>query len=205
MRPRKPIRKFTKPFPKKPIVKDRLYFIAILPPNSLSEKITAIKKELADTYGPKYALKALPYIALQNPFKAPPTMEPAFFELLQEFATSQAPFAITLKEFGSFPNKENPVIFLKVEKNESLSNLHRKLMNFLRKEFGFSHLLARSTYAPHLTLAYKDMTTEQFASAWPQFENRPFEASFDVNHFYFLRHSGRQWEILEEFLLGELE
>jgi 2'-5' RNA ligase len=206
MRPRKPIRKFSPENRQRqfrPVVKDRLYFLAILPPPALAEKISAVKKEIAENYGPRYALRVLPHITLQNPFKAPPGMEPAFFELLQEFATLHPPLAVTLNGFGAFENKDNPVIYLKVEKNDALISLHKKLMNFLRKEFGFSHLLARSNFSPHLNIAYKDLTTSQFEAAWPKFEDRPFQATFDVNHFYFLRHNGTQWEILEEFLLGE--
>ena len=203
MRPRKPIRRSSFQHGNRPTIKDRLYFIAILPPTSVAEKITAIKKEIAEQYGPKYALRILPHVTLQNPFKAPPTMEAAFFELLQEFATQQTPFSVQLKGFGSFQNKDNPVIYMNVEKNDAFSTLHKRLMNYLRKEFGFSHLLARSIFSPHLTLAYKDMTPVQFESAWPTFESRPFDVTFDVNHFYLLRHDGRQWAILEEFLLGE--
>jgi len=203
MRPRKPIRRPISQHRFKPKkIKNRLYFIGILPPPALSQQITQIKQEFADTYGPQYALRILPHITLQNPFKAPPTMEGAFFDLLTSFAATQKPFQVRLNGFGCFPNKVSPVIFINVELNDDFALLHKNLMNFLRKEFGFSHLLARSTFSPHLTIAYKDMTPEQFERAWTDFEHRPFEATFDVNHFYFLRHDGRGWEILEEFLIG---
>ncbi len=129
-------------------------------------------------------------------------MEKAFCDELAEFAKSQAPFEVSLNGFGTFPNKQNRVLFINVEKSETMSAMHRQLINFLRKEFGFSTMLARTGFTPHVTVAFKDLEDDQFNKAWPEYETKEYQATFKVNNLYFLRHNGKSWEVLQKCKLG---
>ena len=189
-----------KPFTPKP--DNKIYFIALLPTAEVGKEIIKIKQEFAEKYGPVYALKVLPHITLQVPFTADPALEKAFCDELAEFAKSQAPFEVSLNGFGTFPNKQNRVLFINVEKSETMSALHRQLINFLRKEFGFSTMLARTGFTPHVTVAFKDLEDAQFEKAWPEYENQEYKATFKVNNLYFLRHNGKSWEVLQKCKLG---
>ncbi|WP_246496207.1 2'-5' RNA ligase family protein [Chitinophaga varians] len=181
---------------------NKIYFIALLPTAEVGKEIIKIKQEFAEQYGPMYALKVLPHITLQVPFTADPALEKAFCDELTEFAKTQAPFEVSLKNFGTFPNKQNRVLFINVEKSETMATMHRQLINFLRKEFGFSTMLARTGFTPHVTVAFKDLDDEQFNKAWPEYENKEYEATFKVNNLYFLRHNGKSWEVLQKCKLG---
>jgi 2'-5' RNA ligase len=181
---------------------NKIYFIALLPTAEVGKEIIKIKQEFAEKYGPVYALKVLPHITLQVPFTADPALEKAFCDELAEFAKTQAPFEVSLNGFGTFPNKQNRVLFINVEKSDTMSALHRQLINFLRKEFGFSTMLARTGFTPHVTVSFKDLTDEQFEKAWPEYENKEYEATFKVNNLYFLRHNGKSWEVLQKCKLG---
>ncbi|WP_258539342.1 2'-5' RNA ligase family protein [Chitinophaga oryzae] len=181
---------------------NKIYFIALLPTAEVGKEIIKIKQEFAEQYGPMYALKVLPHITLQVPFTADPALEKAFCDELTEFAKTQAPFEVSLKGFGTFPNKQNRVLFINVEKSETMATMHRQLINFLRKEFGFSTMLARTGFTPHVTVAFKDLDDEQFNKAWPEYENKEYEATFKVNNLYFLRHNGKSWEVLQKCKLG---
>jgi len=189
-----------RPFTPKP--DNKIYFIALLPTAEVGKEIIKIKQEFAEKYGPTYALKVLPHITLQVPFTADPALEKAFCDELAEFAKSQAPFEVSLNGFGTFPNKQNRVLFINVEKSETMSAMHRQLINFLRKEFGFSTMLARTGFTPHVTVAFKDLEDDQFNKAWPEYENKEYQASFKVNNLYFLRHNGKSWEVLQKCKLG---
>lgn len=189
-----------KPFTPKP--DNKIYFIALLPTAEVGKEIIKIKQEFAEKYGPVYALKVLPHITLQVPFTADPALEKAFCDELAEFAKTQAPFEVSLNGFGTFPNKQNRVLFINVEKSETMSALHRQLINFLRKEFGFSTMLARTGFTPHVTVAFKDLEDAQFEKAWPEYENMEYKATFKVNNLYFLRHNGKSWEVLQKCKLG---
>ncbi|SHM26071.1 2'-5' RNA ligase [Chitinophaga jiangningensis] len=181
---------------------NKIYFIALLPTAEVGKEIIKIKQEFAEQYGPVYALKVLPHITLQVPFTADPALEKAFCDELTEFAKTQAPFEVSLNGFGTFPNKQNRVLFINVEKSETMSAMHRQLINFLRKEFGFSTMLARTGFTPHVTVAFKDLDDEQFNKAWPEYENKEYQATFKVNNLYFLRHNGKSWEVLQKCKLG---
>ncbi|GEP94663.1 2'-5' RNA ligase [Chitinophaga cymbidii] len=181
---------------------NKIYFIALLPTAEVGKEIIKIKQDFAEQYGPTYALKVLPHITLQVPFTADPSLERAFCEELTEFAKTQAPFEVSLNGFGTFPNKQNRVLFINVEKSETMSAMHRQLINFLRKEFGFSTMLARTGFTPHVTVAFKDLDDAQFEKAWPEYENKEYTASFKVNNLYFLRHNGKSWEVLQKCKLG---
>lgn len=185
-----------------PKVDNKIYFIALLPTAEVGKEIIKIKQDFAEQYGPMYALKVLPHITLQVPFTADPSLERAFCEELTEFAKTQAPFEVSLNGFGTFPNKQNRVLFINVEKSETMSAMHRQLINFLRKEFGFSTMLARTGFTPHVTVAFKDLEDAQFEKAWPEYENKEYKASFKVNNLYFLRHNGKSWEVLQKCKLG---
>lgn len=189
-------------FNRPPKVDNKIYFIALLPTAEVGKEIIKIKQDFAEQYGPTYALKVLPHITLQVPFTADPSLERAFCEELTEFAKTQAPFEVTLNGFGTFPNKQNRVLFINVEKSETMSAMHRQLINFLRKEFGFSTMLARTGFTPHVTVAFKDLDDAQFEKAWPEYENKEYTASFKVNNLYFLRHNGKSWEVLQKCKLG---
>ncbi len=189
-----------KPFP--PKVDNKIYFIALLPTAEVGKEIIKIKQEFAEKYGPMYALKVLPHITLQVPFTADPALEKAFCDELAEFAKTQAPFEVSLDGYGTFPNKQNRVLFINVEKSETMGALHRQLINFLRKEFGFSTMLARTGFTPHVTVAFKDLEDAQFEKAWPEYENKEYKATFKVNNLYFLRHNGKSWEVLQKCKLG---
>ncbi|WP_255578632.1 2'-5' RNA ligase family protein [Chitinophaga sp. sic0106] len=181
---------------------NKIYFIALLPTAEVGKEIIKIKQEFAEQYGPLYALKVLPHITLQVPFTADPALEKAFCDELTEFAKTQAPFEVSLNGFGTFPNKQNRVLFINVEKSETMSAMHRQLINFLRKEFGFSTMLARTGFTPHVTVAFKDLDDDQFNKAWPEYENKEYQATFKVNNLYFLRHNGKSWEVLQKCKLG---
>jgi len=181
---------------------NKIYFIALLPTAEVGKEIIKVKQEFAEKYGPMYALKVLPHITLQVPFTADPALEKAFCDELTEFAKTQAPFEVSLNGYGTFPNKQNRVLFINVEKSETMSAMHRQLINFLRKEFGFSTMLARTGFTPHVTVAFKDLEDDQFNKAWPEYENKEIKATFKVNNLYFLRHNGKSWEVLQKCKLG---
>jgi 2'-5' RNA ligase len=51
------------------MVEEKLYFIAIIPPQPYKEKIAGIKQSFAEIYHVSHALKSPPHITLIPPFK----------------------------------------------------------------------------------------------------------------------------------------
>lgn len=181
---------------------NKIYFIALLPNAAVGKEVIRLKQEFSQQYGPVAALKAMPHISIQVPFTAHPSLERELSLALTEFAATQQPFDISLNGFGFQPQPDKRVIYIQVEKTPPIVQLHLQLIYFLRKEFGFSEMLARKGFTPHITLAFKDLDEDQFADAWPDYESRPFNAAFRVNNMYLLRHNGLSWEVLQKCPLG---
>jgi 2'-5' RNA ligase len=194
-----PKRKFHKPSKQE----KKIYFIALLPTAEAGKEIIRLKQEFAERYGARFALKVLPHITMQVPFTADPLLEKTLTAGLAEFAAGAAPFEVTLNGFGISQYKNQRILYIRVEQDEAIMNVHRELAAFLRKEFGFSRMLARDTFKPHITIAFNDLSGEQLEAAWPEYEQRPFNISFRVNNLYFLRHNGASWEVLQKCRLGQ--
>jgi 2'-5' RNA ligase len=180
----------------------KIYFIALLPNAEVGKEIIRLKQEFADNYDARQALRVLPHITLQAPFKALPVIENVLCTELADFAAAQSPFDIHLDGFGAIHLKDRRVLYIHVEKDAALEGLHSRLIGFLRKEFGFSSMLARYGYNPHISVALNDLRNRELEAAWKEYHNKPFEATFRVNNLYIFRHSGTSWEVLQKCRLG---
>ena len=90
---------------------ENLYFIALIPPNELREKITAFKQDFANRFNSKKALKVFPHITLKAPFKFSTGMHGVLLKWFNDLHVLQKPFNIQLQNFGEFENKRSPVVF----------------------------------------------------------------------------------------------
>lgn len=178
-----------------------LYFIAILPPEEISNHVIAIKQEFADRFDSKHALKLPAHITLQPPFFMKMQDEENFKKILADFFIHYSSFDIQCKNFGCFDNKNNPVIFILPLENEIMNGTYKNLMLFLRK-LGFSEKQTPLKFHPHMTVAYRDLSPENFRQAWPEFSQRNFEAAFHVDNIFLLKHNGKKWVAIQGFKLG---
>ncbi len=180
-----------------------LYFIALLPHKQLSERITEIKNDFARNYGTLAALKVMPHITLQNPFKRSPETEVEMHLRLQEFFEKQPSFDVELNGFNCF-DKSKPktnVIFVDVVKNEQLFQLHKSLIYYLQTELKFTPRETPYSFHPHITLAYRHLTPDNFTKAFPVYKDKPFKGTFKADAAYLLKHDYRQWQLLSRFQL----
>ena len=97
-----------------------LYFVAILPPKSLSEEIQKIRYDFRDRYDSRHALKSPPHITLLSPFRAQSGAEKEIVKSLAEVTDSMYPFRIRLNNYASFPPR---VIFIDVKRSNELGRI----------------------------------------------------------------------------------
>ncbi|MGZ5209988.1 MAG: RNA 2',3'-cyclic phosphodiesterase, partial [Kaistella sp.] len=53
-----------------------------------------------------------------------------------------------------------------------------------------------SQFHPHLTVAYRDLTFENFKKAWEEYEKKTFEDSFLVDKICLFKHDSQKWNLL---------
>lgn len=172
------------------------YFIALVPPEPLRSRIDDLKKEVAEKYNNKSALRSPPHITLHLPFEWKEEKEEALIENLSAFKFD-ASFQIILKDFSCFEPK---VVFIDVVKNETLDRLQKGLVQHVKTTCG---LLNQANdlrpYHPHVTIAFRDLRKADFYSMMEEYRDKKFDAEFVCNEFCLLKNDGKLWEIYRRF------
>ena len=114
---------------------------------------------------------------------------------------SQKPFSIQLKDFGSFPNSKAPVFYINPVSTEELSFRQVKIiLSFISNISDFVNKTDIG-FKPHITMAYRDLTSEMFAKAWQEYQHKKFASLFEVDAFYLLQHDSKKWNIIATYSL----
>lgn len=169
-----------------------LYFAAILPPAQISEKIYNLKLEFKERFSASHALKLPAHLTLIPPAWLKNEEEKTFVNALETVINKQASFSITLKDFGHFGQR---AIFINAIDSRSINELHQNLLQELTE---FLPIDNRNKLHPHLTLATRDLTRENFRTAWEEFRNRKFDADFTATDLTLFKHNEKVWEVLKD-------
>ena len=173
------------------------YFLAIVPPDKLLEKVELIKQDLFTQHGLKGALRSPAHITLHRPFEWKIDKEEILIEKLKKFGNHQS-FDIELINYNCFSPR---VIFIDVVKNEQLIKLHYDLMHHAKSELNlFNEVEDMRGFHPHLTVAFKDLKKQKFLELWEEFKTLNFSETFIYTGFCLLKME-RKWEILKKFTI----
>lgn len=175
------------------------YFLAIIPPSPIYEEINQLKEYCKENFNTKGALNSPPHITLHMPFQWKEAKEEKLILALQNFVSPEKGFQINLKNFSCF---EPRVIFIHVEKNDSLNSAQKKLQRFCRKELNLLNADYKElTFHPHVTIAFRDLKKSLFPKAWDEFKDKKFESQFRVSSTALLKQDQKRWNVLREFEL----
>ncbi|MBE9029987.1 2'-5' RNA ligase family protein [filamentous cyanobacterium LEGE 11480] len=176
------------------------WFIALLPPIEMQDYANQVRQHFADHYASRKAFNSPPHITLQPPFDWEMARRDALITSLTTFAHTQAPVPVTLPGFGAFPPR---VIFIDVVRSCELLALQQQLMQHCVMELNIRHPSPERPFAPHMTVAFRDLTKANFHQAWPKFEHQPLVLTNADNHQYqfaassitLLQHDGQRWQV----------
>lgn len=181
-----------------------LYFIALIPPQTICKEVTAIKTDFANHYNSKKALKVMPHITLKAPFKLYEEDHTKLLDWFRNLNLTPQNFTAHLNGFGCFDNSKVPVIFVKPQVSQALISLQKELIKSFTSHFPeISVHYHENDFSPHMTVAYRDLSYEEFTKAWQVYQKKEYKASFEVNGLYLLKHDTKQWNIISEHLLQE--
>lgn len=180
----------------KVMFKENLYFIALIPHRELREQITVLKQDFATRFNSKKALKVFPHITLKAPFKLSTNAHEELIRWFNDLHLLQGQFRIQLKNFGAFDNKRNPVVFVQPVVTKELQALRQQLIASFSSAFpALLHPVDRE-FHPHITIAYRDLSTVMFTKAWSEYQNKQFDASFEIDAIYLCQHDSKKWNII---------
>jgi len=177
----------------------QMYFMALLLPAALDEKVRLLKQQLFERYRCRTGLKSPAHITIIPPFWMDPAGEVPLMEGMEALGQSTAPFTIAANGFSAFRPR---TIFIAVEENAALHQF--KAASDAHWQ-GYAHLGVRADsrpFHPHITIATRDLQRVHFFEAWPQFEGRAWKESWTAASLALLRHNGNCWELAHEAPFG---
>jgi 2'-5' RNA ligase len=178
---------------------ENLYLLSITPPSEIASVIDQERRFCAKRFGSYEALKPPVSLSLFGVFTVSAMVE-ELTDYLSEWISKQPQFTLHLKDFGFFENLHRPVVYFDVKHNPWLNAFNKGLTRKMLQRFPF--LNSSASYHPHLTLAYKDLTQEQFQLAKKYYKQCRYEASFDVTNVTLFKHNHKVWERQREMPLG---
>lgn len=144
----------------------QLFFIALLPPLQVQQVVNEVKKNFATFYQSRAAQKSPPHITLQPPFKWQAKNLQNLTQHLQTFVQNYPPIPMILDGFGAFQPK---VIYINVVQTPELLTVQKDLMTSL-DHLGMTDQPFKSyPFSPHLTVGFRDLTKDNFYTAWSEF------------------------------------
>lgn len=175
------------------------FFIALIPPHHILDYVNQVKQYFADNYNSRSALKSPPHITLQPPFEWDEGNVTQLEEYLKNFASSRTGVPVTLNQYGAFPPR---VIYIDVINTPELIALQSDLITYMESINIYDPNTKTRTFTPHITVAFRDLTKQNFRVAWQEFEHRQVNFEFGADNICLLLHDGQRWNVLSKFQFG---
>lgn len=175
---------------------------AIMPPTALASEIHQLRLEFSEKYGFVKSLKPPVHITLFAPFSISLLMAARFeqqVQQLQPWASTCPSFDVSLDGFGFFNNPNHPVVFINVEEQLILQQLHASFLEEFTAITGMR--FPQMPFRPHITIGYRDVTPAAFPAIRAEYTTRPYTATFTCKSLCLWKHNRTNWQTIQEFTL----
>ncbi|OKH42432.1 2'-5' RNA ligase [Calothrix sp. HK-06] len=172
------------------------FFIALIPPQHILDYVNQVKQYFADNYNSRSALKSPPHITLQPPFEWDEGNVTQLEEYLNNFVFNRTGVPVTLNQYGAFAPR---VIYIDVINTPELIALQSDLITYMESIGIYDPNTKTRTFTPHMTVAFRDLTKQNFKVAWQEFEHRQVNFEFCADNIRLLLHDGKRWNVLSKF------
>ncbi len=163
-----------------------MYFIALVLPAKLNEKILHWKNYLHDRFHCKVGLKSPAHITLIPPFWMEEQSEASLLGDVNHIANVISSFIIRTKSFSAFKPR---TIFIDVEETSELTSLKENVDDFFRNNNAYKIKVDSRAFHPHITIATRDLFKKSFNECWPIFEREDFLVEWEAKGLSVLRHN----------------
>ncbi|MDO8966432.1 2'-5' RNA ligase family protein [Algoriphagus sp.] len=175
------------------------YFLALVPPESIIEKVQEMKFLIRDQFGVKYALKSPPHITVKMPFNYNEAKEGRLIEKLNEYLKDRRPFPIQVSGVGNFGKR---VVYLNILKSPQLENFQEGIKHFCKRELHLVDELSDRNYHPHMTVAFKDIKPIHFSEVLLLVKKLSFETEFSALDLVLLKRINGEWVLFRKIKFG---
>src|SRR5438874_1761778 len=163
----------------------QMYFIAIVLPQYLNEKVLDHKNMMLESFDCKVGLKSPSHITIIPPFWLEEKLEEQLADELNQFSGSIKPFMLKTNNFSAFKPR---TIFIALEENQYLNDVKSKADKLFGNRDLFKIKTDNRPFHPHITIATRDLYKKSFREAWPLFEKKEFREEWMTSGISLLRH-----------------
>ena len=171
-----------------------MYFIALVLPPLLNEKVLYWKSFMYQRYECKVGLKSPAHITIVPPYWMEEENEKMLLADVDNLGKILSPFIVHTKNFSSFKPR---TIFIDIEKTKTLESLKETTDKFFNQNRPYKIKIDPRPFHPHVTIATRDLFKKNFYEAWPIFEKEKFEEEWLAESISVLRHNKKNWDVIQ--------
>ncbi|MGZ5189666.1 MAG: 2'-5' RNA ligase family protein [Flavisolibacter sp.] len=170
-----------------------MYFIAVVLPEELNEKIIVYKNYMHEKYGCAVGLRSPAHITIVSPFWMEEEKEKQLSTHIHELSHGIKSFDIYTNNFSAFKPK---TIFIDLLANAHLNVLKEKADLFFNNNDLYKIKSDSRPFHPHITIATRDLFKKDFHEAWPHFSEKKFIEEWNVRGLSLLKHNKKNWDVI---------
>jgi 2'-5' RNA ligase len=172
-----------------------MYYVAIVCPADVNEKVLQFKYWMKEQFGCVVALKSPAHITLIPPLWLEQSEETILQQTLQSLSININRADIHLQDFSHF-NKR--VLFINVKENPALAEIKQQTEKHFIQMPGNAIKTDDRAFHPHITIANRDLKPADFVKAWQHFAKKNFKEMFQVKSISLLKLGPDKWNVIGE-------
>lgn len=169
-----------------------MYFIAVVLPGKLNEKVLKYKTMMLEKYNCKVGLKSPAHITLVPPFWMEEEKEQQLLQDTDGLSSQFSSFIICTNNFSVFKPK---TIFIAMVANKKLDEIKAATDSFF-KDSVYPVKIDTRSFHPHITIATRDLYKKDFYEVWPWFAEKKFVEEWKAGGISVLRHNKKNWDVI---------
>ena len=169
-----------------------MYFIAIVLPKDLDEKVLKYKNLMFEKYNCKVGLKSPAHITLVPPFWMNEEKQERLIADINSLSNQVKPFLISTNNFSAFKPK---TIFISTAPNDQLSQVKMATDECFKNNSFYNIKTETRPFHPHITIATRDLYKKSFQEIWPWFAEKKFEEQWTAEGISVLKHNKKNWDV----------
>lgn len=170
-----------------------MYFIALVLPPHLNEKVLKYKNLMFERYNCKVGLKSPAHITLIPPFWMEQEKEEQLIADIDLLSNPFHSFNITTNNFSAFKPR---TIFIAPELNDEVNKLKKAMDDFFKNNSSCNIKIDTRPFHPHITIATRDLYKKSFYEIWPWFAEKKFIEEWTAEGISILRHNKKNWDVI---------
>lgn len=171
----------------------QMYFIAIVLPEDINEKVVKYKNMMLEKYNCKVGLKSPAHITLIPPFWMDDEKEEQLIADINSLSKQLHPFSISTNNFSAFKPK---TIFISLAPNDRLTHVKSITDEFFKNNSFYKIKIDARPFHPHITIATRDLFKKSFHEIWPWFAEKKFLEEWTTNGLSLLKHNKKNWDVI---------